>query len=284
MKVLTPVLLFLLLMAVTVPVAGLTPQAVKAVVSTKFTISQNVVVSVAPTGSPTYTDKATVIIESTPSGAEIWNYGIYPSGHYTPETIAVNSGPSGVPFMLVYPGYQNYNSTLPAVLVPGQTYKITATLIPLGSATPVTTNQPEYNPPSYSPEYVPNINPQATSLQTPGQTDMAGSQTSQLPVPGTGSLSVITNPAGAKILVDGNPGGASPATIPGLPAGMHNLTITMPGYAELITQVNIVGGQTMDYSTTLIPATNPTKRQSPGFEALVAGIGIACIVLLKRPA
>jgi hypothetical protein len=284
MKVLTPVLLLLLLMAVTVPVAGLTPQAVKAVVSTKFTISQNAVVSVAPTGSPTYTDKATVIIESTPSGAEIWNYGIYPSGHYTPETIAVNSGPSGVSFMLVYPGYQNYNSTLPAMLLPGQTYKISATLIPLGSATPGVTYQPEYNPTSSSPDYVSNVNQQLTSQQTPSQTAKTGSQPSQSPAPGTGSLSVTTNPTGAAIEVDGIPAGASPATIPGLSAGMHTLTITMPGYAALITQVNIVGGQTMDYSTTLIPATNPTKPKSPGFEISVAGLAVACIVFLKRPA
>jgi hypothetical protein len=63
---------------------------------------------------------------------------------------------------------------------------------------------------------------------------------------------------------------------------MHNLTITMAGYAELITQVNIVGGQTMDYSTTLIPATNPTKPKAPGFEMAVAGIALAGIVLLKK--
>jgi hypothetical protein len=56
----------------------------------------------------------------------------------------------------------------------------------------------------------------------------------------------------------------------------------MPGYAELITQVNIAGGQTMDYSTTLVPATNPTKPKTPGFEAAVTGIALAGIVLLKK--
>jgi phage replication-related protein YjqB (UPF0714/DUF867 family) len=63
---------------------------------------------------------------------------------------------------------------------------------------------------------------------------------------------------------------------------MHNLTITMTGYAELVTQINIVGGQTMEYSTTLVPATVPTQRKTPGFEAALAGIAVAGIVLLKR--
>jgi hypothetical protein len=93
---------------------------------------------------------------------------------------------------------------------------------------------------------------------------------------------VATTPSGAAIEIDGIPAGASPATVPGLAAGTHNLTITTPGYAALITQVNIVGGQTMEYSTTLIPVTDPTRKQTPGFEAAVAGIALACIVLLKR--
>jgi hypothetical protein len=65
---------------------------------------------------------------------------------------------------------------------------------------------------------------------------------------------------------------------------MHNLTITMTGYEDLITQVNIVAGQTMEYSTTLVPAAGPAKPRAPGFEAAVAGIALACIMLLKRAA
>jgi hypothetical protein len=65
---------------------------------------------------------------------------------------------------------------------------------------------------------------------------------------------------------------------------VHNLTITMTGYEDLSTQVNIVAGQTMDYSTTLVPAASPAKSSAPGFEAEVAGIALACIVLLKRAA
>ena len=86
------------------------------------------------------------------------------------------------------------------------------------------------------------------------------------------------------IFVDSIAAGASPATIPGLSSGVHNLTMTMPGYAELITQVNIVDGQIMDYSTTLIPATEPTKAKSPGFELIIAGLAVAGIILLKRSA
>jgi hypothetical protein len=56
----------------------------------------------------------------------------------------------------------------------------------------------------------------------------------------------------------------------------------MAGYEELITQVNITGGQTMEYSTTLVPATIPTKPKAPGFEGAAAGIAISGIIFLKR--
>jgi hypothetical protein len=63
---------------------------------------------------------------------------------------------------------------------------------------------------------------------------------------------------------------------------MHNLTIKMTDYEELDTQVNIAADRTMEYSTTLFPATNPAKPKAPGFEAAVAGIARAGILFLKR--
>jgi hypothetical protein len=190
--------------------------------------------------------------------------------------------------ILKKPGYMTYYSKL-ITLQPDQTSTVYAVLVPNASTSvqPQTSDSPAYNTPA---------NPQISAQQTPVQTAIlgsetrqssapsAGSPTVQQPLTGTGSLSVTTNPAGARIFIDSIPAGASPAIIPGLSAGVHNLTMTMPGYAELITQVNIVDGQTMDYSTTLIPATEPTKQKSPGFYALVAGLAVACIVLLKRPA
>ncbi|OPX64689.1 MULTISPECIES: PEGA domain-containing protein [unclassified Methanoregula] len=116
----------------------------------------------------------------------------------------------------------------------------------------------------------------------PTATNAAAGQSSQATGPGTGSLSVTTNPAGAAVELDGIPQGASPATIPGLAAGTHNLTIMKPGYTVLYTQVSIVAGQANEYSTTLLPSTEPTKKQSPGFELTIAGLAVAGILLLRR--
>jgi len=277
MKMLPPVLILLLLIAGTVSVAGLTPQSLpaKAMVSAKFTIPQNAVATVQETKTPVKVGH--IMIMSDPSGAEIWAYGkdaniVTPWSADMPASSQVEVGYYS--FALKYPGYQDYSETF--TLEAGETHTINAKLNPLlSSSSPVVTSS----------EYLPSSNQQEPAGMPPALTTITGNQpspASQAPAPGTGSLSVTTNPPGAAIEVDSLPQGASPATIPGLTSGTHNITITMPGYAALVTQVNIVGGQTMEYSTTLIPATNPTKPKAPGFEAAVAGLAVAGIVLLIR--
>lgn len=185
-------------------------------------------------------------------------------------------------------GYHGYTSD-PIVLQPGETGHISAVLIPFTtSPVPSQSTSPSFPtaaiiaPPLYT-------NGQAPAPDTAFSKGLAAGQPSQSPAPGTGSFSVTTNPAGARIFIDGIPAGASPATIPGLPAGTHNLTITMAGYEDLVTQVNIIAGQTMEFSTTLVsggtrPAAGPSKAKTPGFEAAAAGLGILGILLLKRMA
>lgn len=166
----------------------------------------------------------------------------------------------------------------------GQSHSIRAVLIPI-TTTPVpgqTSTQPAATAVITAPSSYTSLQAPVPGAASPAVTAAAGLPSPASPAPSTGSLSVATTPSGAAIEIDGIPAGASPATVPGLAAGTHNLTITMPGYAALITQVNIVGGQIMEYSTTLIPATDPTRKQTPGFETAVAGIALACIVLLKR--
>jgi hypothetical protein len=283
------VLLLCLLLTMTVPVSGISPGAVKTAApvqaspTSHMTIGPGAVASMIPA-----TTKVPMILTiiSDPPQAEIWingNKTLFKTPMAIPcvDMIAIT---------LKYPGYQE--SSHITGCWNNQPYTLTVTLVPLATTQPQSTSSPTENPPVYNtPVYPPSVTQQiqtqagdagTQTLQSmvPGAT--AGSQPSQSPAPGTGSLAITTNPTGAKITIDGIPAGASPATIPGLSAGMHNLTITMTGYEDLITQVNIAGGQTMEYSTTLVPATVPTQRKSPGFEAAVAGIALACFVLLKR--
>ena len=61
----------------------------------------------------------------------------------------------------------------------------------------------------------------------------AGVQTSQYiemqGVIATGSLEIRSNPTGARVTIDGQPRGTTPATIPNLPAGTHTVVLELGG-------------------------------------------------------
>ena len=69
--------------------------------------------------------------------------------------------------------------------------------------------------------------------------------------PGTGTLSVVTNPAGAQVLVNDVLLGSSPATIPGLTAGSYHLRVEKSGYVKKTVLVQIGNGTITEYATAL---------------------------------
>jgi len=75
------------------------------------------------------------------------------------------------------------------------------------------------------------------------------------PASGTGTLSVITAPPGAEVYVDDVLRGASPVTVPGLSAGSHSLRLGRDGYQTMVVPIDIIGGKTTDYATSLIPVS-----------------------------
>ena len=301
MRALLLIALFCLLVSGISPAGGYTPVAVKNTIVIHGTPPYVVTVGpVSPTTSATpavttNSNSVTVIIESVPSGAEIWSF-VYgpdlplPTGQHTPYTMGdVQSGSAGMKYMLVYPGYQNYTGSIPNLLLPGQTYTLSAVMVPLGAGTPPPTTPAAYNAPANPTGHVPTVIVQDNTQKTGQEGGSAGNaipspQSPAPATPGTGSLSVKTDPAGAAVEVDGLPQGASPAVIPGLSAGAHNLTIMKPGYAVLITQVNIVSGQANEYSTTLLPSTVPTQKRSPGFEMALGVLACAGAFLVNRKA
>jgi len=62
--------------------------------------------------------------------------------------------------------------------------------------------------------------------------------------PSTGSLAVISDPAGAEIYIDDDFKGVSPVTISGLSAGTHALSLKLQDYADNTTNITITAGQT----------------------------------------
>jgi PKD repeat protein len=87
-------------------------------------------------------------------------------------------------------------------------------------------------------------------------------------VPGTGTLSVVTSPAGAKVFVNDDAMlGLSPVTIPGLKAGSYNLRLEKSGYRKKTVRIEIRAAEVTDYSAALEPESG-----GPGIVPILAGV------------
>lgn len=120
----------------------------------------------------------------------------------------------------------------------------------------------------------------ATQAATPAPALSAVQTTipAQLPVespPGTGTLSVVTSPAGAQVFVNDVLLGSSPVTIPGFRAGSYLLRLEKDGYRQKTASFDIGEGKVTEYSTALEPESGGIGM-APVFAAIVtiaAGAG-----------
>jgi parallel beta-helix repeat protein len=80
-----------------------------------------------------------------------------------------------------------------------------------------------------------------------------------------GSISISSVPSGASILFDGADKGVTPATIKGIPAGSHTITLKKTGYLDYSGKVDVVAGQTVQVNPTLslTPTSTPTPTTTP---------------------
>jgi hypothetical protein len=122
---------------------------------------------------------------------------------------------------------------------------------------------------------LPTITPTATANVTP--TGSSTVQPTTLPAGEFGSLSVTTSPSGARVYVDGELKGVTPATIPGLSAGKHTVLLSLAGYIDLNTTVMINAGKTSEYSTAL---TEPAK--TPGFGVIGAVLSLGGLLAFRK--
>jgi serine/threonine-protein kinase len=109
--------------------------------------------------------------------------------------------------------------------------------------TPVGTTPVVTTPPVTPPTNV--ANPEPTPPKT-AEISKAVTPRARTPETKIGQLMVSANVNGARISVDGrsDPSWVTPHTIPDLPAGAHNILISMEGYDSYQQSVTIVGGQT----------------------------------------
>lgn len=103
----------------------------------------------------------------------------------------------------------------------------------------------------------------------------------------TGQITIQSAPAGANVYLDNQYKGITPMYLADIPAGSHTVLFRMNGYQDYTTGVNVVGGNMVDVSGTLISTSQttavpaPTKAGLFGLSAFVA-IGICCIALGMR--
>jgi hypothetical protein len=105
-----------------------------------------------------------------------------------------------------------------------------------------------------------------------------------IPVAGVdakGSLSVISNPAGAMVFVDNQSLGVSPVTADDIAAGNHKVAIQMEGYEEYTVSILVAAGTTRNVSATLMPVTPGLHAPMFPLSALCA-LGIIGFFILRK--
>ncbi len=189
-----------------------------------------------------------IAVTSNPPGANVYLDNAYRG--FTPLTLdAVPNGNRVI--LLRLDGYQEVSRT---VAVMGDLQPVSALLISTASRNP-------------------------TAATTAGVTvvPVQPGQTVAVPVPGSGSLSVTSSPPGALVYIDGEMKGVTPATIPGLPAGKHSVTLVMNGYSDLKTTIPIEAGSNSEFITGLSPA-----QKTPGFGLVAALLSLGGLVAIRR--
>jgi len=196
-----------------------------------------------PTPTPAF---GSISVTSDPSGANVYLDNAYKG--ITPLTL--ESVPNGNHVIVLR--LDRYQESSRWIVVNGNSPSVFVTLVLL-----------------------PTITPTATSNVTP--TGSSTVQPTTAPAGESGSLSVTTSPSGARVYVDGELKGVTPATIPGLSAGKHTVLLSLAGYLDLNTTVMINAGKTSEYSTAL---TEPAK--TPGFGVIGAIISLGGLLAFRK--
>ncbi|MCE5297475.1 MAG: PEGA domain-containing protein [Methanoregulaceae archaeon] len=99
--------------------------------------------------------------------------------------------------------------------------------------------------------------------------------------PGTGSVAVSSNPAGAQVFMDNVYEGITPLTISSVQPGTHSFLIKLTGYADWEVSEPVQSGQTTQIAATLSPVSTPTEGPMPATLVLVA-VGLLGFVMILR--
>lgn len=232
---------------------------------------------------------ALVLIESTPPGATIYvdreELGSYGT---TPQTVVVDQGEHEI--ILRLDDFESKASRVVAQL--GQIANLNAALVHETGFLAVSSNVPAF-------EIIVNVSGRQEKLRfgknrvdtgavtvtvsasgfrsereqivlAPGDERSLHLNLKRLPLP-TGRLLVDAGEYSAKIFVDGQYRGQTPATVPSLPLGVHRLRVEAPGFSPRSSKFEVEKGrasyQRIDFE---LPEKN-SKSRNPGERRFIRG-------------
>jgi PKD repeat protein len=256
--------------------------------------SGTLAITTIPPGASVFVDNVfkgvtPLTLTETPSGYHILRITSPGYGDYVTSTTVEPSKTVLIQAVLVEDAANQSTTTVPALIATTalvrQNGSVAVTSVPNGAAVTLD-GQYEGTTPVIITEVLPGNH--EIALTYPGYSSqiqsisVGSSQTAAVnanlvvsmePEASTGSLSVITDPAGAQVSVDGDVKGVSPATIPGLSAGKHNLLFKLEDYYDLSTTVNVSAGGNLNYTTALRKAFKPSV-----VEVVLAGLVILIVI------
>ncbi|NMB79792.1 MAG: PEGA domain-containing protein [Methanomicrobiales archaeon] len=98
------------------------------------------------------------------------------------------------------------------------------------------------------------------------------------PAPATGGFNIVSTPTGAEVYVDNLFKGYTPATLDGIAAGSHQITLKYTGYVDYATTASVTAGQVTPLAISMQPAPAPTPESAPSLPILITGC-VAVIAL-----
>ncbi len=247
-------------------------------------------------------------VASYPSGADIYVDGIFKG-----ETGAVvgNLAPGPHAVLLRLAGYQDWTGNvdiqanqvtiLSATLVPGManTGSITISSTPSGAIILLDGNYQGFTHAGSGFE-ITGLDPGAYNLTLllPGYQDYVADvrvnpdESSRVDVvlvpspipPGNGAVVVSSSPTGAEMYLDETFYGETPGIIRAIPPGLHNLTVTLPGYTPWSAMIQVQPGQATQVTATLtpLPVVTPTTAGTGAVMGVVAVGVVAALLAIRR--
>ncbi len=230
--------------------------------------------------------QATAILDASSSQITPCTFGNIPPGSHTLQ-VAKSGYQTWSTVISVSPGKNTHVSATLSAITP-DTGSIYATTVPQGAS--VYVDGIYYGP---SPQIASGLATGTHQVRLSlagfqdwvGQVEVIGGKTTTIsrtlsvsptvpptPVPGTGTLTVASNPAGAQVYLDNVYLGITPITLPSVTGGTHQLLIRLSGYTDWQATVQVATGQTTPVDATLVPAAPTGVPLSPPLAILALAI------------